>query len=1115
MFKAELMGTSPSQASCSGSYSCQKQSTPEEPLECGTGTACKSTKPNDAETIQSGPDDSECKQGASEALQPCSLTENLDPPPEDTSKSTCQKQSTPEEPLECGTGTACKSTKPNDAETIQSGPDDSECKQGASEALQPCSLTENLDPPPEDTSKSTCQKQSTPEEPLECGTGTACKSTKPNDAETIQSGPDDSECKQGASEALQPCSLTENLDPPPEDTSKSSLLNSSLRPEPNSKDQKLEFVSENTNTQPCVGSENVSPSKGKNSLDSGIVQNGIALETVNETLQPFPEGATENSAIIQNGIALETVNETLQPFPEGATEKSGAFSEQSEEQPKSGQELVHNESAKTSTAIYSSLATGHLEEPHVLAGKSYPVKQLGLPPDSEINEILEPDTHDIYKHRNLNQSESPSKDAADNAGRLASRVKRTTKSPKRKYILRSLISTDRVLRSRSQEKPKAPESSANVVNVNSTEKTRKKKKNKQQKRIEVDEYSRIKARLRYLLSKICYEQSLITAYSSDGWKGLSLEKIKPEQELQRATSAILRRKLEIRNLFQRIDSLCAEGRFSESLFDSEGLISSEDIFCAKCGSKDLAANNDIILCDGVCDRGFHQFCLVPPLLNEDIPPDDEGWLCPGCDCRVDSIHLLNESQGTKVSFNDSWKKVFPEAAATGQNPDQNQGLSSDDSDDNDFDPDRPEIDEESQGDESSSNDSDFTSDELEAAPGNKQHLGISSDDSEDDDYNPDAPQPDDNVKEGSSSSDFTSDSDDLTVFDTYKVSGEVESCKSILQGDSVRENSCSGRKNQSLGSELLSTSEPSAAQDTSLPISAKRTVERLDYKKLYDETYGNVSSDTSNDEDYFDALGPLDNTKAASGSANGKISARKIANRAQKDSKYIPKRSRRKSNSENASGVSFEVHEGSLPSSSSGKRVKKVHKRLGEAATQGLYKLFKENQYPNRAAKESLAKELGITFQQVNKWFDNARWSFNHPSPMDARSVRKKAEKGSAVPKSSNNKSLEPEHDETVGKGATSNGGAQSEEAPKAVVSPMETHDVDAKDADPGSQEITIPQSKTTPRPRKRKHSSEDQPDAPESTMMETEKLPATDLSNEKGEKAQASRRVTRRKSIG
>lgn len=57
----------------------------------------------------------------------------------------------------------------------------------------------------------------------------------------------------------------------------------------------------------------------------------------------------------------------------------------------------------------------------------------------------------------------------------------------------------------------------------------------------------------------------------------SLEKLKPEKELQRATSEILRRKLKIRDLFQHIDSLCAEGRLPESLFDSDGQIDSEDV----------------------------------------------------------------------------------------------------------------------------------------------------------------------------------------------------------------------------------------------------------------------------------------------------------------------------------------------------------------------------------------------------------------------------------------------------------------------------------------------------------------------------------------------------------
>jgi hypothetical protein len=35
--------------------------------------------------------------------------------------------------------------------------------------------------------------------------------------------------------------------------------------------------------------------------------------------------------------------------------------------------------------------------------------------------------------------------------------------------------------------------------------------------------------------------------------------------------------VKIRDLFQHIDSLCGEGRFPASLFDSEGQIDSEDV----------------------------------------------------------------------------------------------------------------------------------------------------------------------------------------------------------------------------------------------------------------------------------------------------------------------------------------------------------------------------------------------------------------------------------------------------------------------------------------------------------------------------------------------------------
>ncbi|KAG8500356.1 hypothetical protein CXB51_004249 [Gossypium anomalum] len=609
----------------------------------------------------------------------------------------------------------------------------------------------------------------------------------------------------------------------------------------------------------------------------------------------------------------------------------------------------------------------------------------------------------------------------------------------------------------SSKKSTATESSNNLTNVGPSKQQKRKKrkrekeKEKEEKKEVSDEYLRIRKHLRYLLNRISYERSLIAAYSAEGWKGLSLEKLKPEKELQRAASEILRRKLKIRDLFQRIESLCTEGRLAESLFDSEGEIDSEDIFCALCGSKDIPANNDIILCDGACDRGFHQYCLQPPLLKEDIPPDDEGWLCPGCDCKFDCIELVNESQGTNFSLEDSWEKVFPEAAlaAGGQNQDPNYGLPSDDSDDNDYNPDISENDEKDQEDESSSDESDFTSasDEVEVPAKVDPYLGLPTDDSEDDDYNPDGPDQDHDTvaKSESSSSDFSSDSDDLGAM----LVDDISSQKGHMSNGSSRKSKSkkpklSGKK--SLNSEVLTTMEP-ASGEYDATVSEKRSIPRLDYKRLYDETYGNVPSSSSDDEDWNDGTAPrkkkIRNAEVATTSANGNASPtgsvpvsnglkknpgekrapRRSANglKQNRGEQHTPKRSanglkqnpeedrtprrrtRKKSNQKGTAKSPTKLPKATpkspaklleptpTPGSSGKKAGSSTYKRLGEAVTQGLQSSFKQNKYPDRAMKESLAKELGITFRQVSKWFENARWFFNNSNNVSGASPKKVA----------------------------------------------------------------------------------------------------------------------------
>ncbi|KAK1395106.1 Homeodomain-like protein with RING/FYVE/PHD-type zinc finger domain-containing protein [Heracleum sosnowskyi] len=545
---------------------------------------------------------------------------------------------------------------------------------------------------------------------------------------------------------------------------------------------------------------------------------------------------------------------------------------------------------------------------------------------------------------------------------------------KRKDSQELSVNSSRSLRSRSQEKSIEPDFSNIVAEEGADrEKTRKKRKKRMEEN-RVDEFSRIRTHLRYLLHRIKYEKNFLDAYSGEGWKGQSLDKIKPEKELKRAKAEIFGRKLKIRDLFQRLDLSRSEGRLPEILFDSRGEIDSEEIFCAKCGSKDVTLSNDIILCDGACDRGFHQFCLDPPLLKEYIPPDDEGWLCPGCECKIDCIKLLNDSQETNILLGDSWEKIFAEeaaAAASGKNLDDNSGMPSDDSEDDDYDPGGPDLDEKVQGDDSSTDESDYqsASDDMQVLP-QKESCGLPPDDSEDDNYDPSALVIDQMFKD-SSCSDFTSDSEDFT--------GMLDDCKHTgkAQGPQASTPDHVGNTEEGCGH---------PEQGDTAPLYPRRQVESLDYKKLHDEEYGNTSSDSS-DEDFMVTSSPDKNSsdKEATvlldfGSLNmehGKESSDlELDQKASKSTHN--RRSVQKFAVEGTDSLLSRPSEDSATPVTSSKSTSRTFYR--EHATQRLLQSFKENQYPQRAVKESLAAELSLSVRQVSTWFNNTRWSFRHSS---------------------------------------------------------------------------------------------------------------------------------------
>ncbi|KAK4257734.1 hypothetical protein QN277_007287 [Acacia crassicarpa] len=225
-------------------------------------------------------------------------------------------------------------------------------------------------------------------------------------------------------------------------------------------------------------------------------------------------------------------------------------------------------------------------------------------------------------------------------------------------------------------------------------KRRRRKKKRQRNNVDLDDASRLQRRLRYLLIKIKREQNLIDAYSGEGWKGQSQEKIRPEKELLRARKQILQCKLSIRDAIHQLDTLSSVGSIEGSVIAPDGSVYHEHIFCAKCKLREAFPDNDIILCDGTCNRAFHQKCLDPPLDTENIPPGDQGWFCKFCECKMEILESINAHLGTHFSLDSTWQDVFKEEASI---PDGDTGLlnpeeewPSDESDDDDYNPERRE-----------------------------------------------------------------------------------------------------------------------------------------------------------------------------------------------------------------------------------------------------------------------------------------------------------------------------------------------------------------------------------------------------------------------------------------
>jgi hypothetical protein len=123
--------------------------------------------------------------------------------------------------------------------------------------------------------------------------------------------------------------------------------------------------------------------------------------------------------------------------------------------------------------------------------------------------------------------------------------------------------------------------------------------------------------------------------------------LKPREEILKKQKEVFERKLRVRELFTMLeyDVMKREKyRVIESSVDGE--IECEDVFCCECGEKECFDENDIVFCDGYCDLAFHCKCVA----LKKIPDDDEDWLCPICDCRVDVVYWLNLDHSQKLDI---------------------------------------------------------------------------------------------------------------------------------------------------------------------------------------------------------------------------------------------------------------------------------------------------------------------------------------------------------------------------------------------------------------------------------------------------------------------------------
>lgn len=182
----------------------------------------------------------------------------------------------------------------------------------------------------------------------------------------------------------------------------------------------------------------------------------------------------------------------------------------------------------------------------------------------------------------------------------------------------------------------------------------------------VKQWSTIFNRVKSQLSKVKFAHTFIATYENGTWSGNPTRrehsKFLPRAQLDHHRRQILKSMVKIRAQVRNLSNIYAElstearstaqlnkYRVKDVVVDeahSNGWVDVEGSYCCLCESKEVSTDNDILLCDGPCQRAYHQMCVSPPVKSSDIPPGDDDWYCPQCLCALKINAEVNRCFGT-------------------------------------------------------------------------------------------------------------------------------------------------------------------------------------------------------------------------------------------------------------------------------------------------------------------------------------------------------------------------------------------------------------------------------------------------------------------------------------